>query len=913
MKWASEASRAVAQPMRIRPNMLNTLANRLRLQNNVLIIALFLVAVILIALGSTLRSTSKQIEFSISLATSTSGAGQVFIDTPSGYAEAASVAFPIESGTQFHQYRARIKGNPFPGKIRFDPGTGRGDIYIQSIRVEAGRTSKRLSGSELLSAIRPLNQLTIERDYQTGVHMRSTGDDPFFEFAMPAPVAAASGRARSIGLLLMLAGAIGVCALLFAGFEHMFLVLRRIFTRGGFALFAVALITTLVLLAIQHVGCSSSPFCSPRGMQYGAGLMMAALGAAVIGAAVLRLLGVVRKGAGASRLFTCITVGQATLLLYVYVRSVISAAIPNAPLGAAEMFAVLGAATVYLGRSGEFSAFSSNRGRTWITLELALLAAICMVVADRELPRVLMLSSDPDTHGYFARKVELLGAIPWHGEDVFGYPAGSAALTFVWAKLSFLDVRNALTALPLLQAFFAALMIGEAFAVRTRSPQARLLILATVLSITAAGFLLPLFKNYSHMEGAGRQIAIAFMALPWALIVSAPKQYGRKDAGIFITGVLSLFSLAALNPVNVIASCVLISGYACYIAATQRRISWLLLAIVVVPLLLLLDPYYFSLIFGSGQPAEKIGVNPALHIKNAGEVFSDWSRYYLGQPTRVLQYFWSLAPPGRKIPLFAIFAIVLVCLRSAITKQWRIGWQLGGMLLVILLGLSLADGLFSALGDDRRFYLLLPYFSLNVAQHKFLLLTVLAGAVISAAIVKRHPPWLLLGLAIAINLMINMGVRREQSLVLNPRVDYCGSLGCTTDSDIRVIKRFEAMTRSERSKGNMLDGRVLVPNSVHDTPNEFWVFPVAGARALPFFDVLPVAFYYYQGDDDYTSGNYMKHVCSTFDRTWLKSQGITYLFLPADRSTACVDSLESLPVSEEIIFRDDNTYLLRLR
>lgn len=76
---------------------------------------------------------------------------------------------------------------------------------------------------------------------------------------------------------------------------------------------------------------------------------------------------------------------------------------------------------------------------------------------------------------------------------------------------------------------------------------------------------------------------------------------------------------------------------------------------------------------------------------------------------------------------------------------------------------------------------------------------------------------------------------------------------------------------------------------------------------------VPLAFYYYQGDDDYTTENYVNHVCNTLDREWLRSEHIRYVFLPADRSTACLASMEALRATERVVASSGNSYLLELR
>src|SRR5690606_8885904 len=155
--------------------------------------------------------------------------------------------------------------------------------------------------------------------------------------------------------------------------------------------------------------------------------------------------------------FLALLAGQAALVLYVALRSVVHAWLPWAPLTAPELLLCVVAAAAWLAhgarRRAPVVATRWREAGNWLALELVLLAVVCVVIGERELPRLVMLSSDPDTHAYFARQLELGGGVPWWGDARFHYPAGTAILGFLWAKLGFLDVRNALAALPLLQAF----------------------------------------------------------------------------------------------------------------------------------------------------------------------------------------------------------------------------------------------------------------------------------------------------------------------------------------------------------------------------------------------------------------------------------------------------------------------------
>lgn len=850
-------------------------------------------------------------EVTIDMSVSTDGMGQLFANTPAGYSERHASFFPLVNDGKRHRYQVKVPGVATPEKIRLDPGTSAGVVDINAIDFPVIGGDVLIAGARLRDALHPLKQLTIDPSSTDAVRLRSSGDDPFLELAVPTEVLQARKAKRVIGMAMMLVGVIAICILLWLSLGLYIALGRQALRRGGPLLGVLVALGALSLLGLLGAGCSSWT-CSMRGAQYGGGLLLASLSLAALGAGFLELIGIRSCRYGGVRLFLWIAVGQTTLMLYVFIRSALHAVIPALPLTAAELWVIVVLVTATMGRNRVVLSRLTAGGRNsaWMVVELTLLMVLCVVIADRELPRAVMLSSDPDTHAYLARQVERLGGVPWRGEGVFHYPAGSAAMAWVWAKLSFLDVRNAVSALPLLQAFFAALILGEALAVRTRALADRLSIQLAMLGVTAAGFLLPVYTSYSHMEGAGRQMAIAIMAIFPALVMATPRHAVVRDSRYWIVLTVALFGLAALNPVNIVLPCILVIAYVIHVAIKQRRISWFVCSILLLPLLLFLEPYYYALLTGA-EIGSKFTVSDGLHVKSLPDIVVGWHAQLGLRPATLMS---QLAAMARRspAPLFALLLLTLLIVWLAITRRFRIGWPSVVAWVLVVLAIVTADSLFAALSDDRRFYLLLPYFSLNLLQHKILLITAMVAAVLWAASNARVRPAGVVVLACLSILMI-FGMRQEQPMHLQPRSDYCGSLGCVSDDDLVVMRKFETFARTQMDGLQPGAVRVLVPNSLHQTQLEYWIFPVAGARALPFFDSLPVAFYYYQGDDDYTTANYLAHVCRHFDRTWLKAENIQYVFLPTDRAPACVEGMETLPATEDVIFKSGDSYLLRLK
>ncbi len=877
----------------------------------VLRIALLLLACTALLAGLRLASTpAAPFIVTLDLVTAAPGQGQVFIATPSGYSELRSVSFPLIADGRRHAYKVSFPDVGVPDRVRVDPGATAGSTRFHSIHLASGRSSVAISGAPLARAIRPLHRIRIDSTLTDGVRLQATGADPYFEVDTPQDLRGPARTQRLIGIAIAAAGVIALSLLAWSSRRKVQAWMQRVATAGSIWSLPAALGASLAVLGALGVGIDA---WSARGLGYGSLLLLACLCLALIGAATLELLGVGRRQVGAARLFLWIAIGQVALVGYLFLRSVLFAVVPFLPITAAELFGLVLVSGLFLYKLRAGQGLPATRLETgWALIELGTLAAICWVIADRELPRLLMLSSDPDAHAYLARQLELQGGVPWRGESQFGYPAGSAAMTFAWSRLALLDVRDALTALPLLQTFLAALMIGETFAIRMQTLAARWGCLVLALAIVSAGFLLPLYASYSHMEGAGRQIAIATMAIPLVLLATGPRDAATewRYAPLILA---SLLALGALNPANLVVPGILVAAYVFHQAMLERRLSPIAWALLASPLALLLDPYYAALATATEAAAVKVPMTASYAAKSLDAIFGDWLSGLgpqLGQFTHELP---RLTPAHEK-PVFLLHVVAIGALAAGLLRSRRLRWQVVATVAMALVLLGLASTLFAALRDDSRLFLLAPYFQFGLTQHKTLLVTALAVVALRLATARRLHPMALLCMAMAMVALVAFSVRKTQPMVLQPRAAYCGSLGCIEKSDIAVLHEFERLVANgSLTAPGRARPRVLVPNSVHQTDKEHWVFPVAGARATPFHDVLPVAFYYYQGDVDYTTNAYLAHVCRHFDRAWLKQQGIEYLFLPANRGAACVDAMEQLPFTEHVVFQYGNSYLLRIR
>jgi hypothetical protein len=853
--------------------------------------------------------------------------GQIFYaQTGQGYTPDQSVNFVINPDGKWHTYRIEIPHVRDLTHLRVDPGSASGSVEIRRITVTEAGYRDDLTGGQLSAAVEVTNSMGFGISNNSSLRFIAVAPDPYVSFNLPNVTRSFSQKIR-LGRWLGATALTAAFWLLLA--ELVFPCFRQRISRHNsvagalekIVIRVIKPITLLVPLTFAAVwgmagalglGCPSTACMSSRSLEYGTLLTLAMLAFAVVGASVLSILNKSQHSKSRSALLLWIVVGQVCLLLYVYLRSLLDG-IVQIPLTRGEIFIVVGACLLYLiNRTDTFQRiFDSPEETCWIFIKIAALAAIAVWISDRELPRLVMLSSDPDVHEFFAKQVERLGAIPrmpvgWH-VSAFGYPAGSPVLIYIWSLVSGLNVGNALAALPLLQCLTASLLIVEVVSTFTESYFKRFVLLIAVLGMTFAGFLFPLYERYSHMEGVGRQESEGLVALACLLLLAYPRLGISSQWVLALLMAVTIFSLGTLNPINVVIPSVLIGSFVVFHAVTEKRLSPVILAPFVAILFLMLDPYYASLLSSSGSEAvQKVGLATNLRHLTGNEILrATGSTVRKGSEVlRLLVTFSAASTRPSFLVIFLSFSVLLVVSIRYFNRKLAI--TLAAIFSIIILWL--VSSVFSAVQSDTRFYLLAPYFEFSLTQYKIALLTLMAGFSVVVVRTKNNQFSRPLLVALVVVLLVVGVIRPEQKFRLEPRFDYCGSMGCSAPSDIVVMQEMKGDTQLRTNPG-----KILVPNSINQMGAEKWLFPVDGARLLPEYTEIPLAFYYYYGDSDYTTASYETYVCKKLDRAWLLSKNIRYIFLPANRVTACVSSMETLPHTEHIIASSGNSYLLELR
>lgn len=853
--------------------------------------------------------------------------GQMFYArSGQGYAPERSVTFTIIPDGRWHTYRIGIPEIRGLERIRVDPGSASGVVDIRRVAVEATGNSIELVGHQLSVALEVTNDLGAEVGGTADLRFMASAPDPFVGFKLPRAIGISPLGQLARWLVAIVASA--TLWLLLAELAWPRLSRRlapHVKVSNSLRQAAFSLRSPNILLvpmtfaviwalsAFLKLGCTANACMSERSLGYGALLTLAMLSLAIVGAGIVVALNSYKPISARPALFLWILVGQAGLMVYIYLRSLIASVLPL-PVTRIEILLIAVVVLIYVRtKSNIFERmFDSPRAVRWVIIQLSTLAALSIWIADRELPRLVMLSSDPEIHAFFAQQVARLGAVPRSAEGwrngVFNYPAGSAVLTYVWASLSWLDVRNTLAAQPLVQCALSALVMVEVVSFSTRDVLARLVLIATVLGVTYAGFLFPIYEQYSHMEGTGRQMSGAMFAL-FSVLLLAHRRIGV--ASVWMAASLMavvLFCLGVLNPVNVMVPSALAGVFVVYCVLTQRSITPVVLVPPVAASLMLLDPYYSALIFhGSSVAVEKVGLASSLRSMSSQEVVHVWAASISN-----ISELWHLIvifPVAGPLPSFIIMLLPLSALLVVLMTRYKriaTGLVFAALLIVVL---WLMAGLFTSLRGDARFYLLAPYFEFSIVQNKALLLTFLSALVVALVHVRYRQVLRTSMAAAAMVLTVAAVVRPIQQLWLEPRYSDCGPLGCPTQSDLDVLQDIK---KDKNFRESSKKGIILVINSINQMGPEKWLFPVGGARLLAQEINVPLAFYYYHGDQDYTTADYEQHVCHTLDRAWLKSNHIRYVFLPANRSAACVDSIEALPKTEHIVASSGNSYLLEI-
>jgi len=830
----------------------------------------------------------------------TSAAGQLFYSRDGAYSEDRSERFELEMGER-HIYRVPIHAK-LPRTVRLDLGDSPGTITLYQVVFNRGSGTVVLDPDALAQAIQPLSGVEIGQ-VGDGLSVVSLNTDPHFALEVPDELRMPgwSGiTAASIAILVLLILAWTNRTRLFHAVE----AIRMI--RPGLLWPVVGMLGSFAILRVSGVVLSGDrPLQS---LLAGSGLMLAVVAFAVVGAAALRAGSRTQAGprlglAGSALL------GQAVLFLYIYLRSLPAAFGLLLPVTGPEILVVVVLCGVYLFRAKAFQG-AASLGIGVVAFEVAVLLLLCVVVADRELPRLVMLSSDPDSHAFFARQVMHFGGVPWQqgvwGEDSLNYPAGTGVLIAAWAWLSKLDVRNAASAVSFVSYCLAALTVAGTVGDRARSG-VRVATSLMALALLFAAYMMPLYMNYVHMEGLGRIVAFGFLALTGSLVVAVCRQSLRPVPAALGLATL-MFVLVCLNPVNLAAAGLMVGAGAMWLLTGGRwREALALLLSLGGVTLVVVDPYFLATVTGRSSvqkvALEGFGIIPLMDGIRAGlEDLVARPRVYLGAAIEVF-------PGASRLASLLLLSGLLITWACILHRRGL--WRVAATALATLGVAALALAISQQFGTDQRFFLLAPYLPVALAQFKILLVMSLSISIVAELLVRRHLA-AATTLGVALVLASALIVRPSANFFLPPKHDYCGGVECPAPDDLAVLRQFREYLVGQGVDPESSEDRLLIANRIIRMGRETWLFPSGGGRLAPYSDIGPVAFFYFQGDPDYTTHNYVAHVCERFDIPWLREQKVRYVLVPATEGEWCIHDVESLALRWETVAVSGNARVIDL-
>lgn len=612
--------------------------------------------------------------------------------------------------------------------------------------------------------------------------------------------------------------------------------------------------------------------------------------------------------------------GQVVLSFWIYLRSGVSnfSKMPELAI-AFDTFLIVLIAIIYWHRSlvdklqFKISAFKFY--------ELLIMLSICLLAAQRELPRTTVMSSDPDLHVFWASQLSNSHIIPnqfgLSGPESMKYPAGFAVLNYIWSSLSLLDLIQIVSIQSLLQSQFAVLLLSSSCAILFNLNQNR-----PLLSLALNFFALAIFyfalpygyqHNFYHLEGTARTSCLFYLSalclLPFYFFT---KSQDNKVPSLFLLSVIVML-LIGINPINALY------GFPCFIILSLfilrlSRRQPIVLICLLIPLILVCDPYFLSANKkNSSLDVEKTTLSASIlnGLENAMSKPIEHIQRAYGGYFSVDFYPANLVQDGVLIAVLIYFFF-----RSKFTDRRIV--EIGVVLVAIsnlaVMGFIILPGL-SPLSTNAQYRLIFPY-SLHLSQQITLVWILFILCLISHAIFKRWGFQLFLVLCVPSLLLLRNYRDNFASIRLQPRYSVSSALGSATSDDQVVIRQIEAFSDDIKKRYPYLNAdtipKILIPNLYHDTGWEQWLYPHGATRVLPIKDTLPLAFYYNQGWEDFNYNNYLDKVCRHFDLAWLSKKNIRYIFLPDDRGPVCVKNLSRILKSENIIFKSGNSIFAKL-
>ena len=581
---------------------------------------------------------------------------------------------------------------------------------------------------------------------------------------------------------------------------------------------------------------------------------------------------------------------------------------------------------------------------------LLLLVIAFLPVAVRDLPRLIALSSDPDQHAFWATQVVRNGGIPWDqgilGIGPFGYPAGFAAINAIWCTLSGLpavEIVTIQTQLQFLMAIFCAVVVSGRLVQRYSSstPQSApwlteaLPLVLALLSLLAYWCVAPYGWQIQHYHNAGAarssaSLLNAIVVLGWLAFPASQLNSRSRIVRTFVLG-LGVVLVATCNPI-IAAFPALLAGsvviFESYRSLSNRfgrvKSSVPLFSLVIIgtllATLLLGDPYYGDAVKALLRaPVESSPATTSNAMQASGLTWSIPTESVLPWllPGRLFSLLFggTLQPETLGLSIQAcIGALILYWLVQ--TPRYAARAVVALLLLSCLYFASV--GLPSEGDWNNPLYLLQPYLRQSLLQVGIVLGFLVFSVGLRFALGSLRPLSISAALAAVAFLVSRQpapAVASNPTFRMEPRVAYCGSMGCVEPSDLSVLEFVTMFGEEVLSRHPHLSyetaPKILILGDMATVGVEQWVFPYGASRVVPLISPLPVAFFYGRGSPSWSYENYRSKICHDVDEDWLRRRNVRYIFISSTQR-GCLRGKERVLARAKVLFQDGNARFVEL-
>ena len=852
---------------------------------------------------------------------------QVFYDIGNGFNESNSKIARFKANKNLSVYTVKLPNKKIY-KLRIDPLKTSANFKIKSIKIDNKLTTKKYLPEDIkknILSIHQIDDLSIKNNYLVGL---SIGDDPYIIFNDFISSDFKIGLWFKIIFMLifyLFAYIVFLGALKLNKFI-IFINNTKFVSSLNFK-YRIDMYLYAFLILIIIVSGSHTAILHPSSFIRGLSLTIVSMYISLIGWIFMKhlpdyyLSNILRKP------FHNLFIGQLLLFFYIYLRSVFNEYIYYVPISFVE-FIVLSIVLIFVVKNTiGYSAvvYSLSKNKIMLMFSFGLFFIVMVGLSENELPRIFMLSTDPDQHAFFGKQIERFGTIPYQqffwGHENFNYPAGTGVVSYLWSSFTFFDIRNALTIQPLLQVTISVFILSEILTFKSKNSKTTVIVALGLLLVIGYLFRYSFNIGHLHLEGTGRLMSISLSAFITSFLIFAfinkHKQNTVLSVLVFIVFMATImFYSATLNPINIFYTSLLLGISFLVYFGREIRYYFLIPFIFIFYIYILLDPYYVNLLIDKAHN----NIVDTVHYKSFDLTLNEFMVFFFenikNRFLNPLEFFNFIWLKGQYTYLF-IFTIlfgssIFLIYKKRSKEDVILKYIVISICLVFMLWIILSSFLYVLSSSSTNYRLLYPYFNFSTMQYNYILILLLVGFVIFklASYLSSMKQYVIASVFFILLLIIlDLSFGNTQYL---KRVDF--GINSLSEDDYLVIKEIENkyndfMNTSIKSE---VIPKILLINSMPIMGDEKWLFPVASSRVLPFYNTFPLAFYYFKGENYYTYDNYNDNVCKNFNLDWLKSKNIKYIFIPSDRAGGCIYKINNIISNYTILNNYGQSYFIEL-